>query len=131
MASKKEQVMIPDFALYLDPLTVASFELFVIEVKKPGNFSNGHLELDLVNLSKEMQLALDKLIEKKVKNPEVVALLVEGVMEKMHQLQATIQGTLERLYKAIQGQESAEDHRSYRREACGSPVAVRKDQINV
>lgn len=78
MASKKEQVMIPDFALYLDPLTVASFELFVIEVKKPGNFSNGHLELDLVNLSKEMQLALDKLIEKKVKNPEVVALLVEG-----------------------------------------------------
>ncbi|RCH78403.1 hypothetical protein CU098_004946, partial [Rhizopus stolonifer] len=57
-------------------------------------------------------------------------MLVPGVMEKMHQLQATIQGTLERLYKAIQGQESAEDHRSYRREACGSPVAVRKDQIN-
>ncbi|KAI9484090.1 MAG: hypothetical protein EXX96DRAFT_633064 [Benjaminiella poitrasii] len=170
MVSEKGQVMIPDFALSLDPLTVINFELFAAEVKKPGNFFNGHLEADLVKLSKEMQLALDELIEKKVKNPEVVALLVEGklvltipfkyiintykidyklssffvvrnyiedfmlvpgIMEKMYQLKAIIQGTLERLYKAIQGKESAEYHRSYRREACRSPVAVRKDQICV
>ncbi|EPB88138.1 hypothetical protein HMPREF1544_05082 [Mucor circinelloides 1006PhL] len=169
MVSEKEQVMIPDFALYCDPLTMIKLELFVVEVKKPGNFSNGHLEVDIVKLGKEMQLALNKLIEKKVKDPEVVALLVEGykvttfkmdlqyngqyrmielnsffivrnniddimlvpsIIEKMYQLKAIIQGTLERLYKAIQGQENAEDRRSYRREACGSPVAVRKEQIS-
>ncbi|KAG1145670.1 hypothetical protein G6F37_004475 [Rhizopus arrhizus] len=78
MVSKEGQVMIPDFTLYSDALTATNFELFVVEVKKPGNFSNGHLETDIVTLGKEMQLALDKLIEKKVKNPEVVALLVEG-----------------------------------------------------
>lgn len=44
--------------------------------------------------------------------------------------QAIIQGTLERLYKAIQGQENAEDRRIYRREACGNLVAVRKEQIS-
>lgn len=78
MVSKKGQVMIPDFALYLDPLSVVNFELFVVEVKKPENFSNGHLETDLVKLGKEMQVALHKLIEKKVESPEVVALLIEG-----------------------------------------------------
>ncbi|CEG72873.1 hypothetical protein RMATCC62417_08356 [Rhizopus microsporus] len=55
------------------------------------------------------------------------SMLVPGIMEKIYQLQAIIQGTLERLYKAIQGQESAEDHRGCRRDACESPVAVRKD----
>ncbi|CAO3697342.1 unnamed protein product [Rhizopus microsporus] len=69
--------MIPDFTLYSDPLTVTNFELFVVEVKKSGSFSNGHLETDIVKLGKEMQLALDKFIEKKVKSPKVVALLVE------------------------------------------------------
>lgn len=76
-------------------------------------------------------------------------MLVPYIMEKMYQLkvkyntahqhkrrcsnylkQAIIQGTLERPYKAIQGQENAEDRRSYRREACGSPFAVRKEQIS-
>ncbi|CAO3660894.1 unnamed protein product [Rhizopus stolonifer] len=70
--------MVPDFTLYLDPLTLTKFDMFVIEVKKPGKISNGHLETDLVKLGKEMKLALDKLIEKKVKNPEIIALLVEG-----------------------------------------------------
>ncbi|KAG0863184.1 hypothetical protein G6F16_011990 [Rhizopus arrhizus] len=50
MVSKKGQVMIPDFALYSDALTAINFELFVVEVKKPGNFSNGHLETDIVKL---------------------------------------------------------------------------------
>lgn len=62
----------------MDPISVTKFELFVVEVKKLGNFSNGHLETDFVKLGKEMQLALDKLIEKKVENLEVVALLVES-----------------------------------------------------
>ncbi|RCH86879.1 hypothetical protein CU097_008561 [Rhizopus azygosporus] len=73
----RRQAMIPDFTLYSDPLTVTNFELFVVEVKKSGSFSNGHLETDIVKLGKEMQLALDKFIEKKVKSPKVVALLVE------------------------------------------------------
>ncbi|KAI9476089.1 MAG: hypothetical protein EXX96DRAFT_287681 [Benjaminiella poitrasii] len=78
MVAKKGQLMIPDFTLYLDPLTVTNFELFVVEVKNPGNISDGHLETDFVKLGKKMQLTLDKLLEKKVKNPEIVALLVEG-----------------------------------------------------
>ncbi|KAI8967535.1 hypothetical protein BDF20DRAFT_840088 [Mycotypha africana] len=140
MVPKKGQVMIPDFVLYLDTLTATKFELFVVEEKKPGNFSNGHLETDLIKFEKEMQLALDKLIEKKVKDPEVVALIVEGykvttfkmdlryngqyrMIELSSFFVAIIQGTLERLYKAIQGLES-EDHRSYRRGFCGSPVAT-------
>ncbi|KAL7314636.1 hypothetical protein PS15m_006182 [Mucor circinelloides] len=58
-------------------------------------------------------------------------MLVPYIMEeKMYQLKAIIQGTLERLYKAIQGQENAEDRRIYRREACGNLVAVRKEQIS-
>lgn len=72
------KVMIPDLALYADPLSTINFELFVVEVKKQGNYSNGNLEKDLIKLGKEMKLALDKLLQYKVKNPEVPGLLVEG-----------------------------------------------------
>lgn len=72
------QLMIPDFVVYVDPISTIKFELFIIEVKKHGNYGNGNLEKDLIKLGKEMQLALDKLVLYKVENPEVVGLLVEG-----------------------------------------------------
>lgn len=72
------QLMIPDLVVYVDPLSTINFELFIIELKKHGNCSNGNFEKDLVKLGKEMQLAIDKLIIYKVENPEVVGLLVEG-----------------------------------------------------
>ncbi|KAG1459297.1 hypothetical protein G6F46_005517 [Rhizopus delemar] len=73
------QLMIPDFVVYVDPISTIKFELFIIEVKKHGNYGNGNLEKDLIKLGKEMQLALDKLVLYKVENPEVVGLLVEGI----------------------------------------------------
>ena len=51
---------------------------FFVEVKRKGDFANGHLESDTVKLGKEMQIAINKLILRKVKCPEVVGLLVEG-----------------------------------------------------
>lgn len=56
------QIMIPDLASFIDPLSVVNFELLLIEVKKHGNYSNGNLEKDLVKSGKEMQLSLNKLI---------------------------------------------------------------------
>ncbi|KAI9364655.1 hypothetical protein BD770DRAFT_151365 [Pilaira anomala] len=73
------KVMIPDLALYVVSLSTMNFELFVVEVKKQGNYINGNLEKDLIKLGKEMKLALDKLLQYKVKNPEVPRLLVEGI----------------------------------------------------
>ncbi|CAO3704078.1 unnamed protein product [Rhizopus stolonifer] len=55
------QLMIPDLVVYVDPLSTINFELFIIE------------------LGKEMKLAIDKLVVYKVENPEIVGLLVEGV----------------------------------------------------
>ncbi|KAF7720915.1 hypothetical protein EC973_005775 [Apophysomyces ossiformis] len=72
------QTMIPDFVLYVDPISTVSFELFFVEVKRKGNYSNGHLESDLVKLGKEMQIAVNKLVLQKVASPEVVGLLIEG-----------------------------------------------------
>lgn len=46
--------MIPNFTMYLDPLTATNFELFFVEIKKPGDVSNGHLETDFVKIGKEM-----------------------------------------------------------------------------
>lgn len=71
------KIMISDLAIFVDPISTTTFELFVMEVKKHGNLSNGNMEKDLVKLGKEMNLALDKLIQHKVKNPEV-GLLVGG-----------------------------------------------------
>lgn len=73
-----DTVMIPDFVLWVEPHANRNFEVFFVEVKKQGNFANGHLESDLVKLGKEMQLGLNKLLKRKVENPEVVGLLLEG-----------------------------------------------------
>ncbi|CAO3629978.1 unnamed protein product [Mucor hiemalis] len=72
------QTMIPDFTLFMDPLSTMNFELFFVEVKRPGNTSNGTLESDLTKLGKEMQIALNKLVLQKVDKPVVVGLLIEG-----------------------------------------------------
>lgn len=70
--------MIPDLALFIEPNSGTKYELFFVEVKRKGNYQNNHLEDDLVKLGKEMHTALNKLVKKKVRNPEVVGLLVEG-----------------------------------------------------
>lgn len=69
--------MIPDLALFIEPNSGTQYELFFVEVKRKGNHRNNHLKDDLVKLGKKMHTALNKLVEKKVKNPEVVGLLLE------------------------------------------------------
>ncbi|KAG1051327.1 hypothetical protein G6F43_006453 [Rhizopus delemar] len=72
-----KQTMKPDFALYLSPSSAINYELFFVEVKRKGNYANGTGESDTVKLGKEMKIALDKLMIKKVKNPEIVGIVVE------------------------------------------------------
>ncbi|KAG1460270.1 hypothetical protein G6F56_005988 [Rhizopus delemar] len=68
-------LIIENIRPYLNNCT--KYELFFVEVKRKGNYQNNHLEDDLVKLGKEMHTALNKLVKKKVRNPEVVGLLVE------------------------------------------------------
>ena len=72
------QIMIPNLVLFVEPHSATNYELFFVEVKRKGNYQNNYLENDLIKLGKEMHTALNKLVKKKVKNPEVVGLLVEG-----------------------------------------------------
>lgn len=72
------QPMIPDLAIYVDAIPNINFELFLVEVKKQGNCSNGSLEKDLIKLGKKMQIALNKLVAYRVENPVVMGFLVEG-----------------------------------------------------
>ncbi|KAG1041172.1 hypothetical protein G6F43_012143 [Rhizopus delemar] len=72
------QLIIPDLVLYITLLSNINFELFVVEVKKHGNFSNGSLENDMIKLGKEMKLPLDKMVAYKVDSPEVISLLIRG-----------------------------------------------------
>lgn len=72
------QIMIPDLVLFVEPHSATNYELFFVEVKRKGNYQNDYLENDLIKIGKEMHTALNKLVKKKVKNPEVVGLLVEG-----------------------------------------------------
>ncbi|KAG0738426.1 hypothetical protein G6F57_012260 [Rhizopus arrhizus] len=71
------QIMIPDLVLFVEPHSATNYELFFVEVKRKGNYQNDYLENDLIKIGKEMHTALNKLVKKKVKNPEVVGLLVE------------------------------------------------------
>lgn len=72
------QTMLPDFVIFVEPLSAIMFELLFVEVKRRGNKSNGNSESDLVKLGKEMQIALNKLMFQGVVDPEVVGILVEG-----------------------------------------------------
>ncbi|RCH88876.1 hypothetical protein CU097_002686, partial [Rhizopus azygosporus] len=123
------QMRLPRQTLVFGPSSVVNFKLFIVEVKKPGNFSNSRLETDLVKLGKEMQVVLDKLIKKKVESPEVVALLIGGIMEKMDQLQNPFKTYLKDCTKQSKGKKIKEC-RNFRRDACGGPVAVMKEKIN-
>ncbi|KAG1521320.1 hypothetical protein G6F47_003389 [Rhizopus delemar] len=71
------QIMMPDFVLFIELSSAINDEVFFMEVKRKGNHSNNTLENDMIKLSKEMHIALNKLVVKKVKKPEVVGLLVE------------------------------------------------------
>ncbi|KAG0784873.1 hypothetical protein G6F16_008545 [Rhizopus arrhizus] len=57
-----------------------------------GDFANGHLESDTVKLGKEMQIAINKLILRKVKCPEVVGLLVEGCVATAYKMDLKFNG---------------------------------------
>ncbi|EIE76307.1 hypothetical protein RO3G_01011 [Rhizopus delemar RA 99-880] len=59
------------------PSSAINYELFFVEVKRKGNYANGTGESDTVKLGKEMKIALDNLMIKKVKNPEIVGIVVE------------------------------------------------------
>ncbi|KAG1048970.1 hypothetical protein G6F43_008679 [Rhizopus delemar] len=67
-------------------------ELFFIEVKRPGKYNNGHLESNLVKLDKEMQIALNKSILRKVASPEVVGLLIEGYTATTYKMDLKFNG---------------------------------------
>ena len=70
--------MIPDLTLFIEVNSTTNYELFFVEVKRKGKYQNNNLENDLVKLGKEMHTALNKLMKKRVRNPEVVGLLIEG-----------------------------------------------------
>lgn len=72
------QTMIPDFVLFVEPLSLMNFELFFVEVKTRGKTSNSNSESDLIKLGKEMQIAINKLVFQRVKNPQVVGILIQG-----------------------------------------------------
>ncbi|ORE02180.1 hypothetical protein BCV72DRAFT_252630 [Rhizopus microsporus var. microsporus] len=123
-------IMISGFVLWMEPHSETSFKMFFVKVKRQGNPSNGHLESDLVKLGKEIQLGLNKLVKRKVAYPKVAGLLLEGnrataykmdllkfyltrdnvddalltptILEKLYQLQAIVQKTINNLYQVIQ-----------------------------
>lgn len=72
------QLIIPDLILYITLLSAINFELFVVKIKKHGNFSNGSFENDMIKLGKEMKLVLDKMVAYKVNSPEVIGHLIMG-----------------------------------------------------
>lgn len=70
--------MIPDLTPFVEINSTTNYELFFVKVKRKGKYQNNHLANDLVKLGKEMHTALNKLVKKRVRNPEVVGLLIEG-----------------------------------------------------
>ncbi|KAG1502420.1 hypothetical protein G6F46_002929 [Rhizopus delemar] len=72
-----KQAMKPDLTHFINPLLSTNHELLFVEVKRKENYANRNLENDLIKLGKEMQIALDKLVMLKIKEPKVVGILVE------------------------------------------------------
>lgn len=70
--------MIADLTLFVEVNSTTNYELFFVEVKRKCKYQNNNLENDLVKLGKERHTALNKLARKRVRNPEVVGLLIEG-----------------------------------------------------
>ncbi|GAA5805647.1 hypothetical protein HPULCUR_011170 [Helicostylum pulchrum] len=148
-----QQVMIPDLVLFLEPYSAMNNELFLVEVKRKGNYQNNHLEDDLVKLGKEMHTALNKLILKKVKHPEVVGLkvgdesearyqmielsrfnfprnnvddvlLIPAILPRLTQMKEIIENTMNNLFESINDNQKNADLIPYTREACKTPMAI-------
>lgn len=67
------QFMMPDFVLFIELSSAINYEVFFMEVKRKGNLSNNTLENDMIKLSKEMHIALNKLVVKKLRNQKLLA----------------------------------------------------------
>ncbi|RCH85782.1 hypothetical protein CU097_008094 [Rhizopus azygosporus] len=76
------QIMIPDLALFVEKRQI----------------QNNNLENDLVKLEKEMHTALNKLVKKRVRNPEVVELLIEDTKTIVYKMTLKYEG----LYQMIE-----------------------------
>lgn len=87
--SPDSQIIMPDFVLYTESDT-AIYELLFVEVKRRANNLNNDFESDLVKLGKEMQIALNKLIRKRVRNPRIIGLHVVGKYSNAVFLRITI-----------------------------------------
>lgn len=59
------QIMMPDFVLFIELSSAINYEVFFTEVKRKGNHSNNTLKNDMIKLSKEIHIALNKLVVKK------------------------------------------------------------------
>ncbi|KAI9339737.1 hypothetical protein BD770DRAFT_422365 [Pilaira anomala] len=141
--------MIPDLALFIEPNSGPQYELFFVEVKRKGNYQNNHLEDDLVKLGKEMHTALNKLVKKKVINPEVVGLLrmieisrfyftretvddillIPAIVTKLNQIKDIIETTITNIYRCISGDEALVDLTPYTLQACKTPVSISVQMI--
>ncbi|KAL9553110.1 hypothetical protein MBANPS3_003453 [Mucor bainieri] len=92
LAGETQQLMIiPDLAIYVT-LHNVNYELLLLETKKPGNYSNGSLEKDLVKLGKEMQAAIDKLIMVGVKNAQAAGIHIEGLKTTVYTMDLNFNG---------------------------------------
>ncbi|KAI9281922.1 hypothetical protein BY458DRAFT_449953 [Sporodiniella umbellata] len=83
--------MIPDLALFVEPNSGTKCELFFVKVKREGDYQNNHLEDDLFKLGKEIHTVLNKLV-KRVRNPEVVGLLVEDCRAVAYKMNSEYNG---------------------------------------
>lgn len=90
--------MIPDLTLFIEVNSTTNYELFFVEVKRKGKYQNNNLENDLVKLGKEMHTALNKLMKKRVRNPEVVGLLIEDTKAIAYKMTLKYEG----LYQMIE-----------------------------
>lgn len=71
------QIMMPDFVIFVEPRSSMTFELCFVEVKRKGNHYKGTKETDLVKIGKQLKISLDKLMMQKVSNPEVVGIIIK------------------------------------------------------
>ncbi|KAI9257971.1 hypothetical protein BDA99DRAFT_420922, partial [Phascolomyces articulosus] len=70
--------LIPDFVIYTEPYSNKNFEFMFLEVKKKGKQTNVY-ESYIIKLGKELEIAVDKLVNEEVDSPEVAGILVEGL----------------------------------------------------
>ncbi|KAI7853845.1 hypothetical protein BDC45DRAFT_585988 [Circinella umbellata] len=77
--------LIPDFVIYTEPYSSKNFEFMFLEVKKQGKQANMYAS-DLVKLSKEMKIGVEKLVKEGVEEPEEVGIVVEGIEVTIYKL---------------------------------------------